>query len=109
MNKFEKRAASEAIAEKVFATENAIDTAMIAASQLIEDVVASHRSIKIPSAHLEVARARLVECMAALEQARRGAVASHTALAAYGRKDPEIGECPMCSPGESVSEMRMVG
>ncbi len=113
MNKIEKRAAGEAVAEKVFATENSIDTAMIATSQLIEDVVAFHRNIKAPSAQLEVARARLVECMNALEQARRGAVAAHTALGAYQRKDPEVGPCILCPPDfsitDSVSDLRMVG
>lgn len=77
---------ADQIATKLYATEHAVDGAMVAACQLLESMVETRQALGISGTVGEVAQARAAEAIAALSEARRAVMASHNALADLQRK-----------------------
>ncbi|MBS0295425.1 MAG: hypothetical protein JSR45_03875 [Proteobacteria bacterium] len=81
-----KQESAQRVADKLFATERAVDDAMIQAAQLIEAMVSGRREMELSSTVGEVAQSRAAEAIGALAEARRSVMATHAALA-HLRKD----------------------
>jgi hypothetical protein len=77
----DKAAIANRVATKLFATENAIDTAMVEAALLIESMVHARRDLGVSAVTAEVAQSRVAEAIAAISEARRAVIAAHGALA----------------------------
>jgi hypothetical protein len=78
MNKTE---IADTLALKLFATEAAVDDAMVRACQLLQGMVEARQALNVSGVVGEVAQARAAEAIAALSEARRAVMASHNALA----------------------------
>jgi hypothetical protein len=72
---------AEKLASKLFATEHAVDDAMVRACQLLEGMIETRKALGYSGVVGEVAQARVSEAIAALSEARRAVMASHNALA----------------------------
>jgi hypothetical protein len=85
----------QGVAQKLFATEDAIDTAMVQASQLMEGLVSGRKALKLSAVAAEVAQTRIAESISELAEARRAIMAAHSALQNLQRKlgvdDADIG------------------
>lgn len=68
------------VADKLFATEHAVDDAMVRASQFLEAMVEARRELNLSAVAGEVATSRVAEAIAALSEARRSVMAAHGAL-----------------------------
>nr|WP_232793378.1 hypothetical protein [Caulobacter hibisci] len=89
----------------MFATENAIDTAMVNAAELMSDMLKARKDLGLSAVVGDKASAKLVEAMAALGEARSAMVGMHnelsevklrvgirTKLAGVENKSEELGE-----------------
>src|SRR5438045_2923316 len=65
------------VAATLYATENAIDTALVQAAQLVQSIIEARKELNVSAAQCEVAQARAAEAIAALSEARRTVMASH--------------------------------
>jgi hypothetical protein len=74
------------VADKLFATEQAVDEAMVRASQFLESMVEARRELNLSAVAGEVATSRTAESIAALAEARRAVMAAHSALQSLQRK-----------------------
>lgn len=77
---------AQKVADKLFATEQAVDEAMVRASQFLESMVEARRELNLSAMAAEVATSRCAESIAALAEARRSVMAAHSALQAVQRK-----------------------
>ena len=101
----------KAVAGKLFATEDAIDTSMVCASQLLESLVEGRKTLKLSAVAAEAAQSRIAESIAAMAEARRAIMAAHSSLQSLQRKmgvaDEEAG--PLQKPDDdskpAVSEV----
>lgn len=82
----EKTEVAKKVADKLFATEHAVDEAMVRASQLLETMVEARRELRLSAVVGEVATSRAAESIAALSEARRAVMAAHGALQNLQRK-----------------------
>jgi hypothetical protein len=69
------------VANKVWSTEDAVDTAMAEAAALMGELVAGRQEMKVAASTTEKATADLVAAIAALQQARTALIEMHTELA----------------------------
>ena len=76
----------KAVAAKLFATEEAIDTAMVRASQLLESMVEGRKALKLSAVAAEAAQSRVAESIGAMAEARRAVMAAHSSLQNLQRK-----------------------
>ncbi|MBU4435643.1 MAG: hypothetical protein KKC14_14670 [Alphaproteobacteria bacterium] len=76
----EKVFVAQRVATKLFATENAVDTAMMEAAELIADMLKARKDIGLSAVVGDRASAKLVEALAALGQARSAMVEMHNEL-----------------------------
>lgn len=102
------------VATRLLATEAAIDAAMVQTSQLLESLVTGRREMHIADACLDVAEARVAEAIAALAQARRTALAAHSALGKFERlhdiQHTAIGIMPKHDlPPSAVGDLQIAG
>jgi hypothetical protein len=105
----------KAVAAKLFATEEAIDTSMVRASQLLESIVEGRKTLKMSAVAAEAAQSRIAESIGAMAEARRAIMAAHSSLQNLQRKmgvaDEEAGplEKPDEKPGvvSEVSPLRV--
>jgi hypothetical protein len=82
---------AQGVADRLFATEEAVDTAMVRAAGLIQGMVEARRELNVSATTGEVALARAAEAVAALSEARRAVMAAHAALSSLSTKmDVEI-------------------
>lgn len=81
-----KNQVAQGVADKLFATEEAIDVAMVRAAELITSMVEGRRGLAVAATTGEVAQARAAESIAALSEARRSVMAAHAALANLATK-----------------------
>lgn len=81
-----KNQVAQGVADKLFATEEAVDVAMVRAAELITAMVEGRRALGVAATTGEVAQARAAEAIAALSEARRAVMASHAALANLATK-----------------------
>lgn len=82
----EKIEVAKKVADKLFATERAVDDAMMCASQFMESMVEARRELNLSAMAGEVATSRTAESIAALAEARRAVMAAHGALQNLQRK-----------------------
>ncbi|MDI1364708.1 MAG: hypothetical protein PSX79_07565 [bacterium] len=76
----EKVFVAQRVATKLFATENAVDTAMMEAAELMADMLKARKDIGLSAVVGDRASAKLVEALAALGQARSAMVEMHNEL-----------------------------
>jgi len=104
------------VAERLFATEEALDGAMVQASGLLQVMIEGRRELKLSAVAGEAAQSRVAESIAALAEARRAVMAAHGALANLQRKmdldDNDLG--PLDKPEEdpvrkAAPDLRAVG
>jgi hypothetical protein len=71
---------AQRIATKLFATENAVDAAMVEAAELMADLLKARKDIGLSAVVGDRASAKLVEALAALGEARSAMVEMHNEL-----------------------------
>lgn len=76
----EKVFVAQRVANKLFATENAVDAAMINAADLMSDMLKARKDLGLSAIVGDKASAKLVEAMAALGEARTAMVEMHNEL-----------------------------
>lgn len=81
-----KTQVAQGVADRLFATEEAVDTAMVRAAGLLQSMVEARRELGVAATTGEVAQARTAEAISALSEARRAVMAAHSALASLAGK-----------------------
>ena len=76
----EKAFVAQRVANKLFATENAVDAALAEATELMADMLRARRDLGLSAVVGDNAATKLVEAIAALGQARTAMVAAHGEL-----------------------------
>ena len=76
----EKAFVAQRVANKLFATENAVDAALAEASELMADMLRARRDLGLSAVVGDAAASKLVEAIAALGEARTAMVAAHAEL-----------------------------
>ncbi|WP_428151129.1 hypothetical protein [Caulobacter sp.] len=76
----EKVFVAQRIATKLFATENAVDAAMVEAAELMADMLKARKDIGLSAVVGDRASSKLVEALAALGEARSAMVEMHSEL-----------------------------
>jgi hypothetical protein len=77
----DKAFVAQRLANKVWSAEDAVDTAMSEAGELMAGIMATRRELKFSADVTDGATAKLVEAMAGLSQARTALIAMHAELA----------------------------
>ena len=72
---------AQTVANRLFATENAIDVALIEASQLLQAMLQARQDLRISAVVGDRAPAQLAQAIAALSAARSAVVETHGELA----------------------------
>lgn len=73
----DKAFVAQRVANKLFATEKAIDKAMVEAAELLAGAVEARAELKVSAITGDAAQAKLVEAIAALGEARTAIVGMH--------------------------------
>lgn len=76
----EKAFVAQRVATKLFATERAVDAAMIEAAELMADLLKARADVGVSAVVGDRASAKLVEALAALGEARSAVVEMHGEL-----------------------------
>lgn len=76
----EKAFVAQRVANKLFATENAIDAAMLEASEMMAEMLKARKELGVSAVVGDQASAKLVEAMTALAAARTAMVEAHGVL-----------------------------
>jgi hypothetical protein len=76
----EKAFVAKRVAAKLFATEKAVDAAMVEAAELMMEMVTSRRDLGLSAVVGDSAQAKLVDAIAALGAARTAMVTMHGEL-----------------------------
>ncbi|WP_347276669.1 hypothetical protein [Caulobacter segnis] len=76
----EKAFVAQRVANKLFATENAIDAAMVEASEMMSEMLKARKELGVSAVVGDQASAKLVEAIAALGAARTAMVEAHGVL-----------------------------
>lgn len=76
----EKVFVAQRVATKLFATENAVDAAMVEAAELMADLLKARKDLGISAVVGDRAASKLAEAMAALSEARSAMVEAHGEL-----------------------------
>lgn len=77
----EKIFVAQRVATKLFATENAVDAAMVETAELMADLLKARRDLGVSATVGDRAAGKLAEAMAALSEARSAMVEAHGELA----------------------------
>lgn len=77
----DKAFVAQRVATKVWSAENAVDTAMTEAAELMAGIMAARQELKFSADVTDAATAKLVEAMSALSTARSSLIAMHGDLA----------------------------
>ncbi|MDG2529310.1 hypothetical protein P7A99_11205 [Caulobacter endophyticus] len=76
----EKVFVAQRVANKLWATENAVDGAMVQAAELMADLLKARKDLGLSAVVGDKASAKLVEALAALGEARSAMVDMHNEL-----------------------------
>lgn len=76
----EKVFVAQKVARKLFATEHALDAAMVEAAELMSEMLKARKDLNLSAVVGDDASAKLVEALAALGQARSAVVSVHSEL-----------------------------
>lgn len=111
----EKAFVAKRVAKKLFATEKAVDAAMLEAAELMTEAVMARRDLGLSAVVGDSAQAKLVEAITALGAARTAMVAMHNELndvrlrmglrTTMGGLDDKLPD----SPPVGVHDLRQVG
>jgi hypothetical protein len=77
----DKAIVAQTVANRLFATENAIDVALVEASQLLQAMLQARKDLRISAVVGDRAPAQLAQAIAALSAARTAVVETHGELA----------------------------
>ena len=77
----EKAFVAQRVANKLFATENAVDAALAEATELMADMLRARQDLGLSAMVGDAAATKLIEAISALGQARTCMVAAHAQLA----------------------------
>jgi hypothetical protein len=77
----DKALVAQTVANRLFATENAIDVALVEASQLLQAMLQARQDLRISAVVGDRAPAQLAQAIAALSAARTAVVETHGELA----------------------------
>ncbi len=92
------------VADKLFATEDAIDAAMVQSAELLSALVEGRKGLKLSAVAAEAAQSRIAESIGAMAEARRAIMAAHSSLQSLQRKmgvdDAEVG--PLDKPDDNA-------
>ena len=106
--------AATAVFDKLISAEQSVDAAMIAQTQLLEQMIEARRQIGLSATAGELAQARVCDAIAALSDARRATMAAHAALASLQKSmDIQIvagfgNDKPLEEPKKPNVELRAV-
>lgn len=76
----EKVFVAQRVATKLFATENAVDAAMVEAAELMADLLRARKDLGLSAVVGDRASAKLVEALSAMGEARSAMVEMHNEL-----------------------------
>lgn len=76
----EKVFVAQRVATKLFATENAVDAAMVETAELMADLLKARKDLGVSAVVGDRASAKLAEAMTALSEARSAMVDAHNEL-----------------------------
>jgi hypothetical protein len=111
----EKVLVAQRVATRLFSTENAVDTAIFEASQLMGALIEARREMDVAATLGTDAVSKIAVAMSALSAAREACVAAHHELAEVklrvGVRTKMIGTGPkgFAAPSAAESDLRMVG
>jgi hypothetical protein len=77
----EKAFVAQRVANKLFATENAVDAALAEATELMADMLRARQDLNLSATVGDAAVAKLIEAISAMGEARSAMVAAHSQLA----------------------------
>jgi len=105
--------AATAVATKLLAAEDAVDTAMIRHTQLLEQMVEARKVLGVSATTGELAQVRVCDAIAALSEAHRAVMAAHAALASVEKKmdlrvSAGLGDKPEEEPKRPNVDLRAV-
>jgi hypothetical protein len=113
----EKVFVAQRVATKLFATENAIDAAMVEAAELMADLLKARKDLGLSAVVGDRASAKLVEALSAMGEARTAMVEMHNELndvkLRIGVRTKMIGfedkPAPSRGSAEEITGLRSVG
>ena len=112
----DKMLVAQGVANRLFATEVAIDKAMVEASQLMTEMLTARQDLRVAATVGGEAATKVAAAMAAMAEARSAVVAAHATLdeakMRVGIRTKMVGEWPKPNPGPTglVEEgLRSVG
>lgn len=77
----EKAFVAQRVATKLFATESAVDQAMVEATELMADLLKARKDVSAPLVFADDVQVKLMDAIAALSSARTAMVSVHGELA----------------------------
>ncbi|MBE7218186.1 MAG: hypothetical protein INR64_06930 [Caulobacteraceae bacterium] len=110
----DKMLVAQGVANRVYATEAAIDAAMVEASQMMSSIISAQGELRLAACVTDGAIAKIAEAVSTLAAARQQVVASHAELAEVklrlGIRTKMMGEHQKKPTSSSaVEELRAVG
>lgn len=111
----EKVFVAQQVARKLFATEHALDAAMVEAAELMSEMLKARKELNLSAVVGDDASAKLVEALAALGQARSAVVSVHNELndvkLRIGVRTKMLGfeDKPAQRPAGQAADLREVG
>lgn len=112
----EKVFVAQRVANKLFATENAVDAALVETTELMADLLRARRELGLSAVLGDAALAKISEAVSALGEARTAMVAAHgqleetklrigvrTKMAGYEDKGSQW----VSAPGETVAQRQV--
>lgn len=98
----DKMLVAQGVANRLFATEVAIDKAMIEASQLMNDMLTARHDLRVGATVGSEAATKVAAAMAAMAEARAAVVSAHATLdeakSRVGIRTKMVGEWPKPNP-----------
>ena len=76
----EKAFVAQRVARKLFATEAAVDGALVEASELMSEMLKARKDVKVSMVFADDVQVKMMEAMKALSEARTAMVAVHAEL-----------------------------
>ena len=77
----DKALIAQTVANKLFATEDAVDTAIVEASKLLSGIVEARHEMRVSAVVVDETIAKVTEALSALSDAQKAVVAAHNELA----------------------------
>ena len=109
----EKVFVAQRVAKKLFATESAVDSAMVEAAELMSVMLAARKDVNASLVFADDVQVKMMDALKALSEARTAMVGVHTQLdeakLRLGIRTKMGYENKMAAPEEAQTVMREVG